>query len=79
MSCNDKESEMSVDYQNDYKKMYEELRALVRLYFEVKNDDSSEYEDDEWEDIIDNTELDICVLVGLIDWDEVNEDASDYP
>ena len=70
---------MSVDYQNDYKKMYEELRALVRLYFEVKNDDSSEYEDDEWEDIIDNTELDICVLVGLIDWDEVNEDASDYP
>ncbi len=70
---------MTTDYQNDYKAMYEELRALVRLYFEVKNDDSSEYEDDEWEDIIDNTELDICVLVGLIDWDEVNEDASDYP
>lgn len=70
---------MKTDYQNDYKAMYEELRALVRLYFEVKNDDSSEYEDDEWEDIIDNTELDICVLVGLIDWDEVNEDASDYP
>ena len=68
---------MTTDYQNDYKAMYEELRALVRLYFEVKNDDSSEYEDDEWEDIIDNTELDICVLVGLIDWDEVNEDASD--
>lgn len=68
---------MTTDYQNDYKKMYEELRALVRLYFEVKNDDSSEYEDDEWEDIIDNTELDICVLVGLIDWDEVNEDASE--
>lgn len=70
---------MSVDYQNDYKSMYEELRALVRLYFEVKNDDSDDYEDNEWEDIIDNTELDICVLVGLIDWDEVNEDASDYP
>lgn len=70
---------MTTDYQNDYKAMYEELRALVRLYFEVKNDDSSDYEDDEWEDIIDNTELDICVLVGLIDWDEVNEDASDYP
>lgn len=70
---------MTTDYQNDYKAMYEELRALVRLYFEVKNDGSSEYEDDEWEDIIDNTELDICVLVGLIDWDEVNEDASDYP
>lgn len=68
----------AVDYQNDYKRMYEELRALVRLYFEVKNDDSDEYEDNEWEDIIDNTELDICVLVGLIDWDEVNEDASDY-
>lgn len=68
----------AADYQNDYKRMYEELRALVRLYFEVKNDDSDEYEDNEWEDIIDNTELDICVLVGLIDWDEVNEDASDY-
>lgn len=70
---------MTTDYQNDYKAMYEELRALVRLYFEVKNDDSDDYEDNEWEDIIDNTELDICVLVGLIDWDEVNEDASDYP
>jgi len=70
---------MTTDYQNDYKRMYEELRALVRLYFEVKNDDSDDYEDNEWEDIIDNTELDICVLVGLIDWDEVNEDASDYP
>lgn len=69
----------AADYQNDYKKMYEELRALVRLYFEVKNDDSDEYEDNEWEDIIDNTELDICVLVGLIDWDEVNEDTSAYP
>ena len=70
---------MTTDYQNDYKAMYEELRALIRLYFEVKNDDSDDYEDNEWEDIIDNTELDICVLVGLIDWDEVNEDASDYP
>ena len=70
---------MTTDYQNDYKRMYEELRALVRLYFEVKNDDSDDYEDNEWEDIIDNTELDICVLVGLIDWNEVHEDASDYP
>lgn len=70
---------MTTDYQNDYKRMYEELRALVRLYFEVKNDDSDDYEDNEWEDIIDNTELDICVLVGLIDWNEVNEDASFDP
>jgi hypothetical protein len=68
------------DYQNDYKTMYEDLRSLVRLYFEVKNDDGTGYEDeDEWLEILENTELDICVQVGLIDWDEVNEDSSDYP
>ena len=71
---------MTVDYQNDYKEMYEELRSIVRLYFEVKNDDGTVYDEDEWQDILDNTELDICLMVGLIDEEEVDgEDSSDYP
>lgn len=62
------------DYQTDYKKMYEELRALVRLYFEIKFDDGEEYEDNEWEDMFENTEVDLCVAVGLIDFEEVEHD-----
>jgi len=62
------------DYQTDYKKMYEELRALVRLYFEIKFDDGEEYEDNEWEDMFENTEVDLCVAVGLIDYEEVEHD-----
>jgi len=62
------------DYQNDYKTMYEELRAMVRLYFEIKFDDGTDYEDDEWEDMFDSTELDLCVAVGLIDGDELEYD-----
>jgi hypothetical protein len=65
---------MMEDYQTDYKKMYEELRALVRLYFEIKFDDGEEYEDNEWEDIFENTEVDLCVAVGLIDYEEVEHD-----
>ena len=62
------------DYQTDYKKMYEELRALVRLYFEIKFDEGEEYEDNEWEDMFENTEVDLCVAVGLIDYEEVEHD-----
>jgi hypothetical protein len=65
---------MMEDYQTDYKKMYEELRALVRLYFEIKFDDGEEYEDNEWEDMFENTEVDLCVAVGLIDFEEVEHD-----
>jgi hypothetical protein len=65
---------MMEDYQTDYKKMYEELRALVRLYFEIKFDDGEEYEDNEWEDMFENTEVDLCVAVGLIDYEEVEHD-----
>jgi hypothetical protein len=54
--------------------MYEELRAMVRLYFEIKFDDGTDYEDDEWEDMFDSTELDLCVAVGLIDGDELEYD-----
>lgn len=60
------------DYQTDYKIMYEELRSLVRLYFEIKFDDGVIYDDDEWQDALDETELDLCVAVGLIDEDTLD-------
>jgi hypothetical protein len=59
------------DYQNDYREMYEELRALVRLYFEIKYDDGTLYNEDEWEDAFDEVELEVCTMVGLIDGEEV--------
>lgn len=59
------------DYQNDYREMYEELRALVRLYFEIKYDDGTLYGEDEWEDAFDEVELEVCMMVGLIDGEEV--------
>lgn len=66
------------DYQNDYKVMYEELRAMTRLYFEVLYDEEIE-DEDEWHDILESTELDLCILVGLIDEEDLDdEDASDY-
>lgn len=56
-----------IDYQNDYKAMYEELRSLVRFYFRSIRAEEVEVEDeDEWADMILNTELDICLMVGLI-------------
>lgn len=60
------------DFQTDYKTMYEELRSLVRLYFEIKYDDGVVYDDDEWQDALDETELDLCVMVGLIDEDTLD-------
>jgi hypothetical protein len=51
--------------------MYEELRALVRLYFEIKYDDGTLYSEDEWEDAFDEVELEVCMMVGLIDGEEV--------
>lgn len=67
------------DYQNDYRIMYEELRSLVRLYFEVKYDDGTMYEDDEWETAFDEVELDLCIAVGLINEEDLDdENASDY-
>lgn len=54
-----------IDYQNDYKAMYEELRSLIRFYFEGIRAEEVE-DEDEWADIILNTELDICLMVGLI-------------
>ena len=54
------------DYQNDYKVMYEELRASVRLYFEIKTDDGTVYDDDEWSDALEDVELDLLLMVGLL-------------
>lgn len=70
-----------MDYQNDYKAMYEDLRSLVRMYFETKNDDGTVFEDDDdWLEALEDTELDLCLMVGLIDEEELDvEDASDYP
>ena len=66
---------------SEIKEQYEELKALVKLYFEVKNDDGVSYEDeDEWVEILDSLELDLCVLVGLISYEELDdEDSSYYP
>lgn len=60
------------DYQNDYKVMYEELRSLTRLYFEILYDEEIE-DDDEWHSLLESTELDLCVLVGLIDYEELDD------
>lgn len=61
------------DYQTDYKIMYEELRALVRLYFEIMYDDSTVYDEDDWTDALQDTELDLCLLVGLIDEEDLDD------
>jgi len=61
------------DYQTDYKIMYEELRALVRLYFEIKNDDGTVYDHDDWIEALENTEIDLCLLVGLISEEDLDD------
>ena len=62
-----------IDYQNDYKAMYEELRSLVRLYFETINDEEVEVKnEDEWADMVLNIELDLCLMVGLIEEEDLN-------
>lgn len=70
-----------MDYQNDYKAMYEDLRSLVRMYFETKNDDGTVFEDDDdWVEALEDTELDLCLMVGLINEEDLDvEDSPDYP
>jgi hypothetical protein len=53
--------------------MYEELRALVRLYFEIMYDDGTVYDEDDWTDALQDTELDLCLLVGLIDEEDLDD------
>lgn len=68
------------DYQNDYRNMYEELRATIRLYFEIKHDDGTVYSEKDWEIALEETELDLMLMVGLIDEEEIyDEDASGNP
>lgn len=71
MPCNNQEDQMT-DYQTDYKMMYEDLRSMVRLYFEIKMDDGTIYHDDDYQDALDQTELELCVMVGLIDEDALD-------
>lgn len=61
-----------IDYQNDYKTLYEELRSLVRLYFETVNAEEVE-DEDEWADMVMNTELDLCLMVGIIEDEELDD------
>lgn len=69
-----------MDYQNDYKTMYEELREMVRLYFEVKFDDGTLYDDDdEFTEALEDIEVDLCLMVGLINEEDLDEDTSHYP
>lgn len=68
------------DYQYDYKTMYEELREMVRLYFEVKFDDGTLYDDDdEFTEALEDIEVDLCLMVGLINEEDLDEDTSHYP
>lgn len=68
------------DYQYDYKTMYEELREMVRLYFEVKFDDGTLYDDDdEFTEALEDIEVDLCLMVGLISEEDLDEDTLDYP
>jgi hypothetical protein len=77
MPCNTKEIVMTADYQNDYRNMYEELRAVVRLYFEIKHDDGTVYDDWDWEKALEEVEIDLMLMVGLIE--EADENSLDYP
>ena len=61
-----------IDYQNDYKTLYEELRSLVRLYFETVNAEEVE-DEDEWADMVMNTELDLCLMVGIIEDEDLDD------
>lgn len=60
------------DYQTDYKIMYEELRSLVRLYFEIMRDDGTIYDEDEWAIVLEDTEVDLMLMVGLADQEDYN-------
>lgn len=67
-----------MDYQTDYKVMYEELRATVRMYFEIKNDDGTVYDDDAWTDALKDAELELCLMVGLISEEDLDVEDSSY-
>lgn len=52
---------------------YEELKALIKMYLETKYDDGEIYEDDdEWNEALEEIEVDLCIAVGLIDEEELD-------
>lgn len=66
----------------EYKVSYEELRSLVRLYFEIVDDDGTFYTDEEWYNIVSEIETDLRVAVGLLNpstGETDVKDSFDYP
>jgi hypothetical protein len=54
---------------------YEELKALVKVYFETKYDDCEMYQDDnEWVEALDEMEVELCIAVGLIDEEDLDSE-----
>ena len=52
---------------------YEELKALVKMYLETKYDDGEMYEDDDqWNEALEEIEVDLCIAVGLIDEEDLD-------
>lgn len=49
------------------KEEYEELKALLRLYYEIYDDDGTVYSDDEWERLLREIEIDIRTAIGFFE------------
>lgn len=54
---------------------YEELKALVKMYLETKYDDGEMYDDDDkWIEALEAIEVDLCIAVGLIDEEDLDDE-----
>ena len=54
---------------------YAELKALVKMYLETKYDDGEMYEDDDkWAEALEDIEVDLCIAVGLIDEEDLDDE-----
>jgi|688.fasta_scaffold56735_2 hypothetical protein len=49
---------------------YEELKTLLKLYFQIYDDDGTLYSDDEWERLLREIEIDIRNAIGFFDIEE---------
>ncbi len=55
------------------KEKYEELKALVKIYLETKYDDGEMYpDDDDWNEAIEDLEVDLCIAVGLVSEEDLD-------
>lgn len=55
------------------KEKYEELKALVKIYLETKYDDGEMYpDDDDWNEAIEDLEVDLCIAVGLVNEEDLD-------